>query len=127
MCHEVGHTFGLDHQDETFNNPNLGSCLDYTNDPDGGAGGASPSDPSNLYPNEHDYEQLETIYSHLDGFTTVGAASAASTTPAAANRGSFNSRAEWGRLVEESPNGKLELWEREFGGGAKMITFVIRP
>jgi predicted Zn-dependent protease len=28
MCQEVGHTFGLDHQDETFNNPNLGSCMD---------------------------------------------------------------------------------------------------
>src|SRR3989344_8120786 len=26
MCQEVGHTFGLDHQDEAFNNPNLGSC-----------------------------------------------------------------------------------------------------
>ncbi len=27
MCQEVGHTFGLDHQDTTFDNPNLGSCM----------------------------------------------------------------------------------------------------
>ena len=127
MCQEVGHTFGLDHQDETFNNPNLGSCMDYTNDPDGGAGGASATDPSNLQPNQHDYAQLGTIYSHLDGFTTVAPASAASAMPRAANRGSFNSRAEWGRLVEKSPNGNLELWVRDFGGEAKMMTWVLRP
>ena len=46
-CQELGHDFGLDHQDEVFDNPNLGSCMDYTNDPDGGAGGASATDPSN--------------------------------------------------------------------------------
>jgi hypothetical protein len=33
MCQEVGHTFGLDHQDENFDNLNLGTCMDYTNDP----------------------------------------------------------------------------------------------
>ena len=67
MCQEVGHDFGLDHQDENFNNPNLGTCMDYTNDPDGGAGGASSSDPSNEHPNQHDFAELVTIYSHLDG------------------------------------------------------------
>ena len=51
VCQEIAHDFGLDHQDETFNNPNLGTCMDYTNDPDGGAGGASETDPSNEHPN----------------------------------------------------------------------------
>ena len=32
-CQEVAHTFGLDHQDETFGNTNLGTCMDYTNNP----------------------------------------------------------------------------------------------
>src|SRR3989344_8633888 len=41
VCQEIAHDFGLDHQDEVFNNANLGSCMDYTNDPDGGAGGVS--------------------------------------------------------------------------------------
>ena len=59
MCQEVGHDFGLDHQDENDNNANLGSCMDYTSDPDG--------PPSNEHPNAHDYEQLESIYAHLDG------------------------------------------------------------
>jgi len=59
MCQEIAHDFGLDHQDENFSNANLGSCMDYTSDPDG--------PPSNEHPNAHDYEQLETIYAHLDG------------------------------------------------------------
>jgi hypothetical protein len=82
MCQEVAHDFGLDHQDETFNNTNLGSCMDYTNDPDGGAGGASPSDPTNEHPNTHDYAQLLTIYGHTDRFTTIGASAPSPSAPA---------------------------------------------
>ncbi|MGH9457823.1 MAG: hypothetical protein ACRD2J_09330 [Thermoanaerobaculia bacterium] len=54
-CQEVGHDFGLDHQDENFDNPNLGSCMDYTSNPG-----------TNQHPNSHDYAQLETMYSHAD-------------------------------------------------------------
>jgi hypothetical protein len=123
MCQEVGHTFGLDHQDEIFNNTNLGTCMDYTNDPSGLAG--TNGTLSNEHPNQHDYDQLATIYTHLDNKTTVSSTSAASTMPPAANQGNFNSRAEWGRKIHESPNGQLELYERDFGGGKKMFTFVI--
>jgi hypothetical protein len=125
MCQEVGHTFGLDHQDETRNNTNLGTCMDYTNDPDGGAGGASATDPSNEQPNQHDYEQLEAIYTHTDLRTTVGSPSAARTLPPAADQGNFNSRADWGRKLRESRDGQLELWVRDFGGRAKLFTWVI--
>lgn len=54
-CQEVGHTFGLDHQDTDFYNANLGTCMDYTIDPS-----------TNQHPNKHDYDELDTIYSHLD-------------------------------------------------------------
>jgi hypothetical protein len=124
MCQEVGHTLGLDHQDEIFNNTNLGTCMDYTNDPSGLAGTNGPL--SNEHPNQHDYDQLATIYTHLDNKTTVSSTSAASTMPPAATQGNLNSRAEWGRKIHESPNGKLELYERDVGGGKKMFTFVIR-
>jgi hypothetical protein len=67
MCQEVGHTFGLDHQDENFNNANLGTCMDYTNDPS-----------TNQHPNAHDYDELAIIYSHLDSTTTVAAVAPAS-------------------------------------------------
>src|SRR3989338_10517536 len=35
MCQEIAHGFGLDHQDVNFSNPNLGTCMDYSSDPDG--------------------------------------------------------------------------------------------
>jgi hypothetical protein len=80
---------------------------------------------SNEQPNQHDYDQLELIYSHTDKTTTVSPPSAGSTLPPAASRGDLNSRAQWGRKIHESPNGQLELYERDFGGGKKMFTFVI--
>ena len=91
-------TFGLDHQDEVFDNPNLGTCMDYTNDPS-----------TNQHPNQHDYDELALIYSHLDSTTTVGTTSAGSKMPPSASRGNLNSRAEWGQKIRESRNGKLEV------------------
>jgi len=123
MCQEVGHTFGLDHQDENHTNTNLGTCMDYTNDPSGTLG--TNGTLSNEHPNQHDYDQLATIYSHLDSTTTVARASAASTMPPAASRGDLNSRAKWGQLIRQSRNERLALYERNFGGGKKLFTFVI--
>lgn len=68
MCQEIAHDFGLDHQDENFSNQNLGSCMDYTNDPDGGGAYG----PSNERPNQHDFDQLVSIYAHADSSGTVG-------------------------------------------------------
>ena len=53
-CQEIAHDFGLDHQDEIFDNTNLGTCMDYTNDPDGTIKGQL----SNVEPNGHDYEEI---------------------------------------------------------------------
>lgn len=106
MCQEIGHTFGLDHQDEAFDNPNLGTCMDYTNDPDG--------PPSNEHPNAHDYQQLETIYAHLDSTSTVGA-TVTSGTPL--------NGADWGREVSSSRGGSTFV--RSDRHGNALVTFVI--
>ncbi len=108
MCQEVGHTFGLDHQDENQTNPNLGTCMDYTNDP-----------TSNQHPNTHDYAELVTIYTHLDSTTTVGAALAAAGRPQVGNDAST-----WGTRVEGSQSAGHSTYVRDFGGGNKVITFV---
>jgi hypothetical protein len=115
MCQEVAHTFGLDHQDENFNNANLGTCMDYTSDPDG--------PPSNEHPNAHDYEQLVTIYSHLDRFTTVGAAAPADA-PAGFMNADMNAKENWGEKVRESADGHSAIYMRDFGHGYKVFTFV---
>ena len=120
MCQEVGHTFGLDHQDENFNNVNLGTCMDYTNDPDGGAGGASNTDPGNEHPNSHDYTELESMYQHVDSTTTVGFAVGGE---------SFqdidtNDPREWGNPVRANNAGRAIMYERDFEGGRRLFTFV---
>lgn len=70
-------------------------------------------------PNKHDYDELVTIYSHLDSFTTAGA-----TTPSAAPA-VLDNPSEWGRLMKTSHGGKTQVFEREFGNGEKIVTFVI--
>lgn len=107
MCQEVGHTLGLDHQDENFDNAPLGTCMDYSRDP-----------TRNQHPNQHDYEQLETIYAHLDSTTTIRSI------PAEIAGGDFSRPEQWGRLIRTSNEGAASLYERDFGGGHKLFTFV---
>jgi hypothetical protein len=118
ICQEVGHTFGLDHQDTVFGNYNLGTCMDYTNAPAGGVVNGFDYGPSNLHPNQHDYDELVTIYTHLDttntSFQTIGRGAAAG-----------NDSSEWGRLIRTTNDGRTSLFERDFGDGNKMFTFVI--
>jgi len=58
LCQEVGHDFGLDHQDES--GADLGTCMDYSTNP-----------INSQHPNQHDYDQLALIYSHTDSTSTV--------------------------------------------------------
>ena len=107
MCQEVGHALGLDHQDEAFDNPNLGTCMDYTNDPS-----------TNQHPNKHDYDQLEAIYAHLDSSSTIGAA-------VPKGGGAASASSAFGRLVSSSANGKVQTFVRDLGGGRLEVTHVI--
>ncbi len=110
MCQEVGHTFGLDHQDEVFTNANLGTCMDYTNNPSG----------LNEHPNLHDYDQLETIYTHLDSITTIG-----SKEPTSNGGADLDHPSQWGREIKRSSDGKSSLHVKNLGKGDKVFTFVI--
>lgn len=119
MCQEIGHTFGLDHQDETFANANLGTCMDYTNDPSGLIYGQV----SNEHPNVHDYDELAAIYAHLDGVVS-------SSTIKASNQNSadgvdMNDSREWGKIIRHDNHGKRSVHERDFGNGEKVFTFVV--
>jgi hypothetical protein len=113
-CQEVGHTFGLDHQDTNFNNANLGTCMDYTNDPS-----------TNQHPNQHDYDELVTIYSHLDSTTTVGSALPKDVSPAQRNL-ILSGVEQWGPVVKSYyKDGKLFTTHvQDFGRGNKVITHV---
>ncbi len=123
MCQEIAHTFGLGHQDETFNNENLGSCMDYTNDPDG----TLYTQLSNLEPNQHDFDQLEIIYPPPDdggGDGSDGGPGKACNpkSPKCNPASAAGGHAQWGQLM--SGHGGKEIYERRLGGGHKVITFV---
>ena len=70
LCQEVGHTFGLDHQSES--GADLNTCMDYAEALD------NPS------PNSHDFQQIQTIYSHLDSAGGIGSPTSTSSVKKAA-------------------------------------------
>lgn len=105
ICQEIGHAWGLGHQDES--GADLNTCMDYARALD------------NPHPNAHDYQQLETIYnSHLDSTTTIK-----SMPPGFANA-DMHAVENWGTKVRESADGRSALYERDFGNGYKIFTFV---
>ena len=87
MCQEVGHGYGLGHQDES--GADLNTCMDYADALD------------NAHPNAHDYDQLETIYRHTDSTSTVKFAPA-SETPISVSR---SDRITSSYIVEDYGNG----------------------
>ncbi len=63
MCQEVAHTFGLDHQSTDGSSQN--SCMDYFSNTGSNAGSTLSTKP-----NQHDFDELNTIYAHLDSVNT---------------------------------------------------------
>lgn len=115
MCQEIGHTFGLGHQDEDFNNADLvdvngvQSCMDYTSQPAG-----------NEQPNAHDFEELGIIYAHTDSTTTVSA-----TTVSNGRAGVPEVDASWGSLVAVTNGGHGATYLLDLGAGNVILTHVL--
>lgn len=112
MCQEVGHTFGLDHQSTDGSSQN--TCMDYFSNT-----GANAGSTISTHPNSHDYDELLTIYNHLDSSTTIGML---------VQRGNpyvdEDAPENWGRLVSQSANGRSSTYERENWDGTKKVTHV---
>ena len=103
MCQEIGHDFGLDHQDES--GADLNTCMDYANALD------------NPKPNAHDYAMLESIYAHLDSTTTIGLSAFGSSE-------SNEDPNSWGQLMSQSANGRSSTYVRDNGDGSRTYTHV---
>jgi hypothetical protein len=126
ICQEIGHTFGLGHVNVVFNNRNTGSCMDYTNDPDGGPGGAVNDDPNNMHPNAHDYALINTRHTHigsiLPGFSPE---QELVDMPRALQAYNPTVLAQFGKLVWSGNGGRTERYEVEFANGWKVANWVI--
>ncbi len=115
LCQEIGHVFGLGHQDENFGNQNLNTCMDYTSNPE-----------SNQHPNQHDYDLLATKYEHLDGSGGGGGKNN--------GKGGNNGKRgeapgqdvrQWGKAISTDGKGRPDLFELELGNGNKVFTHVL--
>ncbi len=121
MCQEVGHMLGLSHQDEVFNNPNLGTCMDYTNNPS-----------TNQAPNQHDYDELVSIYDgHTDNISTIltssgGTGGNKKGKPEDVDQDDTNldNPSAWGKAVRKDARGDNSVYVRDLGNGKKVFTFV---
>ncbi|MEO8625321.1 MAG: hypothetical protein ABI452_01345 [Candidatus Limnocylindrales bacterium] len=110
ICQEIGHTFGLGHTSEDGSSQN--SCMDYYHNTSG-------SDLTSTHPNNHDYEQLATIYAHFDSTTTIGSA------PGSNGSAAGNDASSWGRLVAGSRTSGESVFELRTSASERVITFVI--
>lgn len=114
ICQETGHGLGLDHQDENFNNAPIipHTCMDYF----------VPDANELVGPNAHDYEQLESIYAHLDSTTTIK-----SDDPfgkGKPNDADLENPSEWGKSLRQDGSGRDSMFVRDLGEGKKVFTFV---
>jgi hypothetical protein len=123
-CQEIGHTLGLNHQDENFNNAPLGTCMDYSNDP-----------TPNQRPNLHDYIELQSVYWHLDSATSLQSDTSVASDMAVQD---FSNRSAWGTLTGGSDRQTASdtslasdaktsygIYERDLGAGKKLQTVVM--
>jgi hypothetical protein len=125
MCQELAHDIGLDHQDEAFNNPNLDTCMDYTNNPVG-----------NEHPNQHDYDMLAEMYAHLDegggdpppppcrGGPRQCGSGAMTFREVGKSHPAGQDMADWGRAIGHDSAGRPDTFLMDLGNGRKKITHV---
>ena len=135
-CQEIGHDFGLDHQDENFDNANLGTCMDYTSDPNRNDGAGN-----NLHPNADDYATLDFMYSHDDGSGGGGGGGGNCNprSPKCNGQDAFTFRqvgkpaqsktldaspGSWGRAIGYDRSGRANEFELDLGNGHRRITHV---
>lgn len=111
MCQEVGHTFGLGHTSEDGSSQN--TCMDYFSNT-----GVNATSTASTHPNQHDFDQLTSIYGHADPSTTL----AAPTSTSAGMAGRPDARPY--RTQRRDHGNHTEIVE-DFSDGSKRITDVI--
>ena len=114
MCQEVGHTFGLDHQSTDGSSQN--TCMDYSNS------------PTSTAPNQHDYDELVTIYQHLDSYSSASSSFAVSAKDLAEANGpvgrpDMTGQTQLGTLVKRGH--LFEVYAAPDNKGGLWITHVI--
>ena len=98
-CQEIGHDYGLGHQNEDFATDLTTSCMEYTSQPAG-----------NEHPDAHDYEMLLDIYAHSDG---GGSGPGGGKPPKKFDAGNHHS--DWGQATGFDAQGRPNEYRRVVG------------
>lgn len=114
MCQEIAHTFGLDHQ--STDGGSLNTCMDYFSNT-----GVNAGSTLSTKPNQHDFDQLNLIYAHLDSSSTVSATVASQ---AYADVDINDDPSSWGQLLSQSKQGRSSTYQRENRDGSRTLTHV---
>lgn len=116
MCQEIGHDYGLGHQNENFRTDETTSCMEYTSNP-----------VDNEGPDAHDYEMLLDIYAHDDG---AGGGGSGKPGRGGGNGGGKGKKfgvddhpSSWGQAVAFLPDGRPNQF-RKIVDGTIVITHV---
>lgn len=67
VCQEVGHVLGLSHTSE--DGSSQATCMDYS------------TSAESQWPNNHDYEELFSVYRHIDSYNSYATTTSSSITP----------------------------------------------
>ncbi len=136
LCHELGHSVGLDHQDNDYST-NLMSCMDITAD----------LVDADRYPNTADYQTLQDMYGSSSGggsttTTTSGGGKSRNKTSGGGGGGggkgknkmtalppafdglTFDEPKQWGQVIRTMSNGLEETFDLDFGNGVHVLTNV---
>lgn len=122
-CHEIGHGLSLGHRDVDQTNPNLGTCLDYTN-----------NFAANISPDEIDFEMLKEKYGEIskrglrglqNAHTHFSDGTANKVTNLGKNRflSSQNLEDSFGTLMQETNQSKIYI--QELGDGDMLLTQML--
>lgn len=132
-CQEIGHDFGLGHQNEDFDTDLTQSCMEYTKAPE-----------NNETPDGHDYEQLQIIYdAHMaeepsggDGGGGGGKGPPSGKGPNKADAFTFREvgqptstattvrSSDWGTAIGYDAHGRPNVFELDLGKRLRKITHV---
>lgn len=132
-CQEIGHDFGLGHQNEDFDTDVTKSCMEYTKKPEG-----------NETPDGHDYEQLKIIYdAHMAEESTgdgggggLGGGPPDGKGPNKADAFTFRevgkpipsatkiTSTDWGTAIGYDARGRPNVFALDIGKGLRKITHV---
>jgi hypothetical protein len=107
MCQEIGHLFGLDHV--SVDGSSQQTCMDYSDD------------PNSQWPNNHDYDTLESMYAHTDSYNTYD--NGATFTEVSSTKSGKKSNVLGRKIFAK---GRMEMWVNMENNGTLTVTHVYR-